>query len=87
VNFLGDVESVLCNVNGDSGEWWWWIELPYYYEAGDAFNRYVPKRMQKRWVEWVAMKDGKKFHLVAGKLNRSVGNPTFNPVLKPGGSS
>ena len=30
------------------------------------------------------MKDGKKFHLVAGKLNKSVGNPTFNPVSKPG---
>ena len=50
----------------------------HYYEAEDAFTRYVPKRMQKRCVEWVEMKDGKKFHLVAGKLNKSVGNPTFN---------
>ena len=42
----------------------------HYYEAEDAFTRYVPKRMQKRCVEWVEMKDGKKFHLVAGKLNK-----------------
>jgi hypothetical protein len=28
--------------------------------------------------------DGKRHHLVAGKLNHSVGNPTFNPVSKPG---
>ncbi len=39
----------------------------HYYEAEDAFTRYVPRRMQKRCVEWVEMKDGKKFHLVAGK--------------------
>ncbi len=56
----------------------------HYYEAEDAFTRYVPKRMQKRCVQWVEMQDGKKFHLVAGKLNQSVGNPTFNPVSKPG---
>ena len=39
----------------------------HYYEAEDAFTRYVPRRMQKCCVEWVEMKDGKKFHLVAGK--------------------
>ncbi len=55
----------------------------HYYEAEDAFTRHVPKRMQKRCVEWVEM-DGKRFHLVAGKLNKSVGNPTFNPISKPG---
>jgi predicted TIM-barrel fold metal-dependent hydrolase len=55
----------------------------HYYEAEDAFTRHVPKRMQKRCVQWVEM-DGKRFHLVAGKLNKSVGNPTFNPISKPG---
>jgi predicted TIM-barrel fold metal-dependent hydrolase len=55
----------------------------HYYEAEDAFTRYVPKRMQKRCVQWVEM-DGKRYHLVAGKLSKAVGNPTFNPISKPG---
>ncbi|MBT5725444.1 MAG: amidohydrolase, partial [Gammaproteobacteria bacterium] len=52
----------------------------HYYEAEDAFTRYVPVRMQRRCVQWIEMKDGKRHHLVAGKINHSVGNPTFNPV-------
>ncbi|MBW1884430.1 MAG: amidohydrolase family protein [Deltaproteobacteria bacterium] len=55
----------------------------HYYEAEDAFTRYVPKRMQKRCVQWVEM-EGKRYHLVAGKISHAVGNPTFNPVSKPG---
>ena len=55
----------------------------HYYEAEDAFSRHVPRRMQGRCVRWVEM-DGKKRHLVAGKLNSAVGNPTFNPISKPG---
>jgi|TARA_B110000438_G_scaffold76209_1_gene76311 predicted TIM-barrel fold metal-dependent hydrolase len=56
----------------------------HYYEAEDAFTRYVPIRMQRRCVQWIEMQDGKRHHLVAGKINHSVGNPTFNPVSKPG---
>jgi hypothetical protein len=55
----------------------------HYYEAHDAFMRHVPRSMQKRCVQWVEM-DGKRRHLVAGKLNHAVGNPTFNPISKPG---
>jgi len=55
----------------------------HYYEAEDAFMRHVPRKMQKRCVQWVEM-DGKRRHLVAGKLNHAVGNPTFNPISKPG---
>jgi hypothetical protein len=55
----------------------------HYYEAEDAFMRHVPRSMQKRCVQWVEM-DGKRRHLVAGKLNHAVGNPTFNPISKPG---
>lgn len=55
----------------------------HYYEAEDAFHRYVPRKMHKRCVQWVEM-DGKRYHLVAGKLNHAVGNPTFNPISKPG---
>ena len=39
--------------------------------------------MHKRCVQWVEM-DGKRRHLVAGKLNYAVGNPTFDPISKPG---
>lgn len=55
----------------------------HYYEAEDAFLRHVPRKMHKRCVQWVEM-DGKRYHLVAGKLNHAVGNPTFNPISKPG---
>jgi hypothetical protein len=55
----------------------------HYYEAEDAFTRHVPRKMQSRCVQWVQM-DGKRRHLVAGKLNHAVGNPTFNPISKPG---
>ncbi len=55
----------------------------HYYEAEDAFLRHVPRRMQKRCVQWVEM-NGKRYHLVAGKLNLAVGNPTFDPISKPG---
>lgn len=54
----------------------------HYYETEDAFTRHVPKCMQWRCVQWVEM-DGKRFHLVAGKLSKSAGSPTFNPIPKP----
>jgi len=50
------------------------------YEAEDAFMRYVPRRMQKRCVQWVEM-DGKRRHLVAGKLNHAVGNMGADRVI------
>ena len=56
----------------------------HFYEAEDAFTRHVPKRMQRRCVQWVQMDDGKRYHMVGGKLNYAVGNPTFNPISKPG---
>jgi hypothetical protein len=55
----------------------------HYYEAEDAFTRHVPRRMQRRCVQWVEM-NGKRYHLVAGKLSLAVGNPTFDPISKPG---
>jgi hypothetical protein len=55
----------------------------HYYEAEDAFTRHVPRKMQRRCVQWVEM-DGKRYHLVAGKLSVAVGNPTFDPISKPG---
>ncbi len=55
----------------------------HYYEALDAFTRHVPKAMQPRCVQWVEI-EGRKHHLVGGKLARAVRNPTWNPIAKPG---
>ena len=55
----------------------------HYYESPDAFTRHVPKAMQPRCVQWVEL-DGRRYHLVAGRLDRQVTNPTFTPVAKPG---
>ena len=55
----------------------------HYYEAPDAFTRHVPKAMQPRCVQWAEI-DGRKHHLVGGKLAHAVRNPTWNPIAKPG---
>ncbi len=55
----------------------------HYYEALDAFTRHVPKAMQPRCVQWAEI-EGRKHHLVGGKLARAVRNPTWNPIAKPG---
>ena len=55
----------------------------HYYEAHDAFTRHVPKRMRSRCVEWIELEGGRKYQVVGGKIDRS-GNPTFNPISKPG---
>lgn len=56
----------------------------HYYEAHDAFTRHVPEHMQPRCVQWVELENGRKYHVVAGNLSFAVGNPTFNPISKPG---
>ncbi len=55
----------------------------HYYEAEDAFTRHLPAAMRARGVQWVEM-DGRRYHLIAGRLDRQVTNPTFNPISKPG---
>ena len=55
----------------------------HYYEALDAFTRHVPKKMHTRCVQWAEI-DGRKHHLVGGKLASAVKNPTWDPILKPG---
>ncbi|HEX5065446.1 MAG TPA: amidohydrolase family protein [Myxococcota bacterium] len=55
----------------------------HYYEALDAFTRHVDRRMQKRAIQWVEI-DGRKRILVAGKLDRFIPNPTFDPITRPG---
>ena len=55
----------------------------HYYEAEDAFIRHVDGRMQSRCMEWAEV-SGRKRLLVAGRVNRFIPNPTFDPVAKPG---
>jgi predicted TIM-barrel fold metal-dependent hydrolase len=55
----------------------------HYYEALDAFTRYIPKDMAKRCMQWAEI-DGKQRFIVGGKINKFIPNPTFDPVSKPG---
>ena len=55
----------------------------HYYEAIDAFTRYVEPGMAKRTMQWGEI-DGKQRLLVGGKINRFIPNPTFDPISKPG---
>ncbi len=55
----------------------------HYYEAEDAFTRHIDPRMKRRCMRWADV-DGRKELLVAGKINRFIPNPTFDPVARPG---
>jgi predicted TIM-barrel fold metal-dependent hydrolase len=55
----------------------------HYYEATDAFTRHVDPALTKRGMQWATI-DGKLRLLVAGKVNRFIPNPTFDPIAKPG---
>ncbi len=55
----------------------------HYYEAEDAFTRHMDRRMAKRAVQWAEI-NGRKRLLIAGKIDRFIPNPTFDPVAKPG---
>jgi predicted TIM-barrel fold metal-dependent hydrolase len=58
----------------------------HYYEPEDAFTRYAGKRMTaERYVRWIAEADGRRRRLlVGGQVANTIGNPTFNPITKPG---
>jgi predicted TIM-barrel fold metal-dependent hydrolase len=58
----------------------------HYYEALDAFTRYLDPSMRKRGVQWATI-EGKQRLLVGGQVNRFIPNPTFDPVSKPGALS
>jgi predicted TIM-barrel fold metal-dependent hydrolase len=55
----------------------------HYYEALDAFTRYVDPKMQPRCVQWCEV-NGRKYHVVGGIVSHAVVNPTFDPVAKAG---
>lgn len=58
----------------------------HYYEAEDAFTRFASRRMQdEKFIRWVTELDGKRKRLFAGGREVDViGNPTFDPVARPG---
>ena len=55
----------------------------HYYEAIDAFTRHLDPRLGPRTVQWAEI-NGRKYHVVGGRVNRAVVNPTFDPVAPPG---
>jgi len=55
----------------------------HYYEALDAFTRHLDPALGPRCVQWAEI-DGRKYHVVGGKVSRAVTNATFNPISKPG---
>ena len=55
----------------------------HYYEALDAFTRHLDPAWADRCVQWAQI-DGRSYHVIGGKISRSVVNPTFDPVAKPG---
>jgi len=55
----------------------------HYYEALDAFTRHVPRAMRRRCVEWAEI-EGRRYHVVGGRVSHAVVNPTWDPIAKPG---
>ena len=55
----------------------------HYYEATDAFTRHLEPEYRRRAIQWATV-DGKPRLMVAGKINRFIPNPTFDPVARPG---
>ncbi len=55
----------------------------HYYEALDAFTRHLDPALGPRCVQWCEI-DGRRYHVVGGRVSRAVTNPTFDPIAKPG---
>lgn len=55
----------------------------HYYEALDAFTRHLDPRHGERVVQWCEI-GGRRYHVLGGRVNHAVVNPTFDPVSPPG---
>ncbi|MEV8546429.1 amidohydrolase family protein [Streptomyces sp. NPDC051572] len=55
----------------------------HYYEPLDAFTRHCPKGWAERTVQ-IATIGNRVRAIVGGRLDRTVTNPTFDPIVKPG---
>jgi predicted TIM-barrel fold metal-dependent hydrolase len=55
----------------------------HYYEPLDAFTRHCPKGWEERTVQ-IATINNRVRAIVGGRLDKTVTNPTFDPIVKPG---
>jgi predicted TIM-barrel fold metal-dependent hydrolase len=55
----------------------------HYYEALDAFTRHLDPAHGPRCVQWAEI-DGRRYHVLGGRVSRAVSNATFDPISKPG---
>ena len=55
----------------------------HYYEALDAFTRHLEPALGPRCVQWCEI-DGRRYHVVGGRVSRAVTNPTFDPIARAG---
>ncbi len=55
----------------------------HYYEAMDAFTRHLDPKLGGRCVQWCEI-NGRKYHVVGGRVSHAVVNPTFDPIAKAG---
>jgi predicted TIM-barrel fold metal-dependent hydrolase len=55
----------------------------HYYEAVDGFTRHLDPSLGRRIVEWCEI-GGRKYHVIAGRVNHAVVNPTFDPIARAG---
>ena len=58
----------------------------HYYEAVDAFTRHLDPALGPRVVQWAEI-GGRRYHVIGGRVNRAVTNPTFDPVSPAGALS
>jgi predicted TIM-barrel fold metal-dependent hydrolase len=55
----------------------------HYYEALDAFTRHLDPALGPRCVQWCEI-NGRKYHVLGGRVSKAVTNPTFDPIAEPG---
>lgn len=55
----------------------------HYYEALDAFTRHLDPALGPRVLQWADI-EGRRYHMVGGRISRAVTNPTFDPVAPAG---
>jgi predicted TIM-barrel fold metal-dependent hydrolase len=55
----------------------------HYYEALDAFTRHLDPKLGPRVIQWSEVA-GRRYHVLGGRVNRAVTNPTFDPIAFPG---
>mgnify|MGYP001354018237 CR=1 FL=1 len=55
----------------------------HYYEATDAFTRYIEPEFAKRGMQWAEV-NGRTRLLVGGRINRFIPDPTFSRLARPG---